>query len=119
MAYGDGNNEGKRLTIKLGKIYHDVEETVSYLALVRNTGVEAVVEVVALEADVFGHSVVEGVAAEVVAVELSRQVRVVDVVFLRVARQQALRLGDRHVDCAVAALYIPLHRHHLFPFHFI
>lgn len=100
-------------------VYDHAEETMSYLALVRNASVEAVMEIVALEGDVFGHSVVEGVAAEVVAVELSRQVRVVDVVFLRVARQQALRLGDRHVDCAVAALYIPLHRHHLFPFHFI
>lgn len=101
-------------------VYDHAEEAMIYLALVRNASVEAIVEIVALEGDVFGHSVVEGVAAEVVAVELSRQVRVVDVVFLRVARQQALRLGDRrHVGCAVAALYIPLHRHHLCPCHLI
>lgn len=88
-----------------------------YLTLVRNAGVEAVVEIIAFESDVFGHSVVKGVAAEVVAVELPREVRVVDVIFLRVARQQALRLRNRHVHCAVAALCIPLHRHHLFPFY--
>jgi hypothetical protein len=62
----------------------------TYLAFVGHAGVEPVVQTVALEVDVFGHPLVEGVLGQVVPVELFGQVRVPDVVQLGVPRQGGL-----------------------------
>lgn len=59
-----------------------------HLAFMRNAGIETIVQVITFKVDVFWDAVVEGVAAEVVAVQLPREVRVVDVVLLGDARQQ-------------------------------
>lgn len=64
-----------------------------------NTGVETVVEPVALEVDFVAgrNAVVERIIAEVVAVQLARQVRVPDVVDLGNPREHP---GGRRVDVA-------------------
>lgn len=69
-----------------------------------NARVEAVVEAVALEVDVFWHPVVEGVFGQVVTVQFSRQIRIPDVVDLGYSGQsgfRAVRTRCRVVDARV------------------
>lgn len=66
----------------------------------RHAGVESVVQAVTLEVDILGYAVVERVVAEVVAVQLARQIRVPYVVDLRDPGQSVaggrVALGGRH-----------------------
>lgn len=55
-----------------------------------NAGIEAIVQTVAFEVDIFGYPFIERVVGQVVAVEFLWEIRIPDVVDLRVAREGGL-----------------------------
>lgn len=58
-----------------------------------HTCVKSVVEPITFEIDVFGHTAVERIVAQVVAVQFSRQVWIPYVIDLRYSRQRVPRCG--------------------------
>lgn len=54
------------------------------------TGVEAVVEPITLEINLLRYPIVERILGEVIAVQFSRQIRIVNVVFLGYPRERGL-----------------------------
>jgi hypothetical protein len=67
--------------------------TSHYLALMRDAGVETVVEPIALEVDIVRHTIIEGIIGEVIAVQFSRQIGVMHVVDLGDPRERGLGSG--------------------------
>ena len=69
----------------------------------RHARVESVVKTVAFEVDVLWYAVVERIIAEIVAVQLARQIRVPDVIDLRDSREDVsgrrVRLGGHCRGC--------------------
>lgn len=66
-----------------------------YLAFVRNARVETVVQPIALEVDFVRYPIVERIVGQVVAVQFSRQIRIVHIIDLGDPREQGLcgRIG--------------------------
>lgn len=70
-----------------------------YLALVRDTGVETVVEPITLEINLIRNTVVEGIIGEIIAVQFSRQVGVEHIVNLGNPRERRLGSGVDFATC--------------------